>query len=109
MKAWRDLPQKAFIFRKRSCLLAVIFIRRLSLKNILVIVSRKFVCYRVTDLIESCVLYIFKVYFLELYLKKFIRIFLYNNDFIFNLFRILFIYLFSLLISFTYLSDIYQI
>ena len=58
------------------------------------------------DLTKSCLLCIRRVYFLELYLKTFIRIFLYDYDFIFI--RILFIYLFNLLIYFTYLSDIYR-
>ena len=51
-----------------------------------------FVCYRVIDLIESSLLCICRVYFLDLYLKMFITIFLYDYDFIFI--RILFIYLF---------------
>ena len=48
-----------------------------------------FVCYRVIDLIASCLLCIWRVYLLEVYLKRFIRIFLYDYDFI--LIRILLI------------------
>ena len=80
------LPQNTVIFHKRPHLLSVIFNRRLKLQNIIVIVSRKFCLF--IDLIESCLLSICRVYFLELYLK--ILIFLYNYDFIFI--RILFIY-----------------
>ena len=83
MKACRDLPQKTFIFRKRACLLSAIFIRRLWLNIVVVIVSRNFICYRVIDLIESSLLYICKVYFLELHLKTCIRMFLYHYNFIF--------------------------
>ena len=84
-----------------------------------------FVCYRVVDLIKSCLLCICRVYFLELYLKTFIRIFLSDYDFVFIgiLFIYLFIYLFTLLfiqfaylfylfirhISEIYLSKIYQV
>ena len=80
------LPQNTVIFHKRPRLLSVIFNRRLKLQNIIVIVSRKFCLF--IDLIESCLLSICRIYFLELYLK--ILIFLYNYDFIFI--RILFIY-----------------
>ena len=106
-ESMQRLPQNTVIFHKRPRLLSVIFNRRLKLQNIIVIVSRKFCLFK--NLIESCLLSICRVYFLELYLK--ILIFLYNYDFIFI--RILFIYylfiyLFNLLIYFTYLSDIYQ-
>ena len=90
------LPQNTVIFHKRPRLLSVIFNRRLKLQNIIVIVSRKFCLF--IDLIESCLLSICRVYFLELYLK--ILIFLYNYDFIFI--RILFIYLICLFILLNY-------
>ena len=42
MKAYKDLAQKTFIFSRKSCLLSVIFSRRLQLNKIVILVSRKF-------------------------------------------------------------------
>ena len=97
------LPQNTVIFHKRPRLLSVIFNRRLKLQNIIVIVSRKFCLF--IDLIESCLLSICRVYFLELYLK--ILIFLYNYDFIFI--RILFIYYLFIYLICLFILLIYQI
>ena len=116
VKACRDLPQKAFIFGKRSCLLSDIFIRRLQLKNIIVIVSRKFCLlqsYRFNRklFIMHLQSLFLRVIFEDIYQNLFIRLgfYIYQN-FIIYLFICLLIYLiclFILLIYQTFIRNIF--
>ena len=109
-KSIQVLPQKTFIFRKRPCLLSVIFIRRLQLKNIIVIVSRKFCLlqsYRFNRklFIMHLQSLFLRVTFEDIYQNLFIRLsfYIYQN-FIYHLFIYLFILFIHLFIYlFTYL------
>ena len=87
------------IQQKATCIISYIYQKTIVKENCIVIDSRTFFfCYRVKDLVESCVYCAFvKLYLLELYLKTFIRIFyrvivLYLGEIYLSIY--LFIYLF---------------